>query len=308
MTFQQLEYLVSVYDHRHFGHAAVECKVSQPTLSTTIQKLEAELGVTLFERSSRTVKPTPICEKVVQQERQTLMAAEGIGQLIADAQRKPSGTFRLGILPTIAPYLLPRCFPKLCKDFPQLDLRVKEMKTQPIKEALLSGDIDAAVIVRTEDAEGLRLTPLFFEQFVAYVAPSHALYNLPAIKTSDLVNEAVWLLDEGHCFRDQLIKFCHLKSAEMSRRSYTLGSIETFMRMVEAGDGVTFIPELALFQLNSEQRKLVRPFAIPIPTREIVLATAPHFVRESVKDLLVERICGCVPERMKKLNNTETRV
>ena len=183
MTFQQLEYLVSVYDHRHFGHAAMECKVSQPTLSTTIQKLEAELGVTLFERSSRTVKPTPICEKVVQQARQTLMAAEGIGQLIADAQRKPSGTVRLGILPTIAPYLLPRCFPKLCKDFPQLDLRVKEMKTQPIKEALLSGDIDAAVIVRTEDAEGLRLTPLFFEQFVAYVAPSHALYNLPAIKT-----------------------------------------------------------------------------------------------------------------------------
>ena len=97
-----------------------------------------------------------------EQARQTLMAAEGIGQLIADAQRKPSGKFRLGILPTIAPYLLPRCFPKLCKDFPQLDLRVKEMKTQPIKEALLSGDIDAAVIVRTEDTEGLRLTPLFF--------------------------------------------------------------------------------------------------------------------------------------------------
>ena len=118
----------------------------------------------------------------------------------------------------------------------------------------------------------------------------------------------MWLLDEGHCFRDQLVKFCNLKSAEVSRRSYSLGSIETFMRMVEAGDGVTFIPELALAQLNAEQRKLVRPFAIPIPTREIVLATAPHFVRESVKGLLVEEIRGCVPERMLKLNNTETRV
>ena len=308
MTFQQLEYLVSVYDHRHFGHAAVECKVSQPTLSTTIQKLEAELGVTLFERSSRTVKPTPICEKVVQQARQTLMAAEGIGQLIADAQRKPSGTFRLGILPTIAPYLLPRCFPKLCKDFPQLDLRVKEMKTQPIKEALLSGDIDAAVIVRTEDAEGLRLTPLFFEQFVAYVAPSHALYHLPAIKTSDLVNEAVWLLDEGHCFRDQLVKFCSLKSAQASKSTYSLGSIETFMRMVEGGKGVTFIPELALDQLTESQRQLVRPFALPIPTRQVVALTTKSFVRLSQLRLVVDAVRNSVPERMLKMNNTEQRV
>ncbi len=308
MTLQQLEYLVSIYEHRHFGKAAVECNIAQPTLSSMIHKLETELGVLLFERTSRSVKPTHICERVVQQARQTLRAAEGIRQLIDDAQRLPEGTFRLGILPTITPYLLPRCFPKLCRKHPKLDLRVSEMKTHQIKKALLAGDIDAAVVVRTEELEGLQLESLFFEQFVAYVTPSHALYHLPTIKTSDLANEALWLLDEGHCFRDQLVKFCNLKSAEVSRRSYSLGSIETFMRMVEAGDGVTFIPELALAQLNAEQRKLVRPFAIPIPTREIVLATAPHFVRESVKGLLVEEIRGCVPERMLKLNNTETRV
>ena len=143
---------------------------------------------------------------------------------------------------------------------------------------------------------------------MAYVSRGDQLFDHSSIKTADLVDEPLWLLDEGHCFRDQLVKFCNLKSARQSKRTYTLGSIETFMRMVESGQGVTFIPELALQQLSADQRQLVRPFAIPIPTREILLLTAPGFVRNALRNLLVESVRKAVPKEMLKMNNTEQRI
>ena len=218
------------------------------------------------------------------------------------------GVFRLGILPTIAPYLLPRFFPSLCLRNKTLDLRVVEMKTDEMKRALERHEIDAGIMVAVEELEGFDCHTLYYEQFLAYVARQDALFSHQSIKTADLADEALWLLDEGHCFRDQLVKFCSLKSATAPRRTYTLGSIETFMRMVESGMGVTFIPELALEQLSAEQRGLVRPFAIPIPTREIILTTTTDFVRHTLRHLLVDSIRHSVPPQMLKLNNTEQRV
>ena len=168
--------------------------------------------------------------------------------------------------------------------------------------------MDAAILADVGGWEGDAKHPLYYEQFLAYVSEGDALFGHRSIKSCDLQHESLWLLDEGHCFRDQLVKFCSLKSAGASRRAYTLGSIETFMRMVEAGQGITFIPELALQQLSETQRKLVRPFALPIPTRSVVLITPPHFVRDRVADLLTERIRACVPPEMLKLNNSEQRV
>ena len=156
--------------------------------------------------------------------------------------------------------------------------------------------------------ENYEQTPLYFEQFLAYVSKSDALYANKSIKTSDLNDEFLWLLDEGHCFRDQLVKFCSLKSAQVSKNTYSLGSIETFMRMVEGGKGVTFIPELALEQLTDSQRQLVRPFALPIPTRQVVALTTKSFVRLSQLRLVVDAVRKNVPERMLKMNNTEQRV
>ena len=308
MTLQQLEYLVAADRLQHFGRAAQACNVAQPTLSAMLQKLEAELGVKLFDRSARSVRTTDIGQKVVLMAKRTLQAAEGLKQVVQEETHQLGGTFRLGILPTIAPYLLPRFFPQLAHQIPQLDLRVTELKSSALKQALTDGDIDAAILADVEGLEGFNKQTLFYEQFMAYVAEGDALSNLGSIRTFDLRHESLWLLDEGHCFRDQLVRFCSLESAAPSRRCYTLGSIETFMRMVEAGLGVTFIPELALQQLTASQRKLVRPFALPIPTRQVILITPPHFVRTSITDILAERIRQCVPREMLKLNNTEQRV
>ena len=308
MTLQQLEYIVAVYRTRHFVKAAEACGVTQPTLSAMIQKLEAELDVKLFERSSQQVMPTAIGKVVVEQAWKVLNRARKLKDIVAEEKKALTGTFRLGILPTIAPYLLPRFFPRLMRENSSLEIRVVEMKTADIRRAIDRGEIDAAVMVDTGDLDDYALTTLFYEQFLAYVSPSDQLSAKKSIKTSDLSNELLWLLDEGHCFRDQLVKYCQLKAAKTSQSAYSLGSIETFMRIVENGQGVTFIPELATMQLTPTQKELVRPFAIPIPTREVVMATSKAFVRQSLLNMIVGQIRNSVPEKMLKLNNTEQRI
>ena len=308
MTLQQMEYIVAVYRMRHFAKAAEACGVTQPTLSAMIQKLEKELGVKLFERSSQQVAPTAIGKLVVEQAWKVLARANKIKDIIAEEQHSLSGIFRIGILPTIAPYLLPRFFTRLVKENPGIDFHIIEMKTAEIKKALSRGDIDAAIAVRLDELDVYEQTSMYYEQFIAYVAKNDPLYEKKNIKTSDLGNEFLWLLDEGHCFRDQLVKFCNLKSATESKSKYSLGSIETFMRMVESGQGVTFIPELALSQLSDEQKELVRPFALPIPVRDVVLLTTKNFVRHSIANLVVEAIKKHVPQNMLSYNNTEQRI
>lgn len=308
MTLQQLEYIVAVYRTRHFVKAAEACGVTQPTLSAMIQKLEAELDVKLFERSSQQVMPTAIGKVVVEQAWKVLNRARKLKDIVAEEKKSLTGTFRLGILPTIAPYLLPRFFPRLMRENSSLEIRVVEMKTADIRRAIDRGEIDAAVMVDTGDLDDYALTTLFYEQFLAYVSPSDQLSAKKSIKTSDLSNELLWLLDEGHCFRDQLVKYCQLKAAKSSQSAYSLGSIETFMRIVENGQGMTFIPELATMQLTPPQKELVRPFAIPIPTREVVMATSKAFVRQSLLNMIVGQIRNSVPEKMLKLNNTEQRI
>lgn len=308
MTLQQMEYIVAVARTHHFANAARECGVTQPTLSAMIRKLEDELGVTLFERSSQQVQLTPIGRLVVAQAKEMLGVEQRIKEIIAEEQNELGGTFRLAILPTIAPYLLPRFMPALSRKYPELDIRVVEMKTSQLSKALENGDVDAAVAVTVKELSELQHRVLYYEQFVAYVSREDPLFMRKSITVADLSKEFLWLLDEGHCFRDQLVKFCKLKSAARSKTTYRLGSIETFMRMVEGGQGVTFIPELALEQLNEWQKELVRPFGLPIPVREVVMLTARNFIRRSVLDILIASIIDCVPQRMLKLNNTEQRI
>ncbi len=308
MTLQQMEYIVAVYRLRHFAKAAEQCGVTQPTLSAMIQKLEKELGIKIFERSSQQVVPTAVGKLVVEQAWKVLARANKIKDIVSEQRHSLSGTFRIGILPTIAPYLLPRFFTKLEKENPSTDFRILEMKTAEITKALQRDEIDAAIAVRLDELDIFTQTTLFYEQFIAYVAKSDPLFTKKNIKTSDLSNEFLWLLDEGHCFRDQLVKFCNLKSATESKAKYSLGSIETFMRMVESGEGVTFIPELALCQLSEKQTELVRPFALPIPVREVVLLTAKNFVRESIAEVIVKSVKDNVPQSMLSYNNTEQRI
>lgn len=308
MTLQQMEYIVAVYRLRHFAKAAEQCGVTQPTLSAMLQKLEKELGTKIFERSSQQVTPTAIGKLIVEQAREVLTRANRIKDIVEEQRHSLSGTFRIGILPTIAPYLLPRFFTKMEKENPSTDFQILEMKTAEITKAMQHGEINAAIAVRLDELDTFNQTTLFYEQFIAYVAKNDALFANKNIKTSDLSNEFLWLLDEGHCFRDQLVKFCNLKSATESKSKYSLGSIETFMRMVESGQGVTFIPELALSQLSASQSELVRPFALPIPVREVVLLTPKDFVRQSIAEVIVKSVKENVPQSMLSYNNTEQRI
>ena len=308
MTLQQLEYILAVNQFRHFAKAAEYCRVTQPTLSAMIQKLEEELDTRIFDRSQQPVCPTPVGIHIIEQAQNILVQANRIKNIIEEEKHSLTGTFKLGILPTVAPYLLPRFFPQLMKKYPDLDIRVVEMKTNDIKKALQTGEIDAGIVASLAGMEELQQTPLFYEQFFAYVSREDALFNNEVIRTSDLNGEQLWLLDEGHCFRDQLVRFCQMKSARASQLAYHLGSMETFMRMVESGKGVTFIPELAVLQLGDAQKELVRSFAIPCPTRQVVLLTNKNFIRHTLLEVLVKEIKLYVPKEMLSLKATQAVV
>ena len=308
MTLQQLEYILAVNQFRHFAKAAEYCRVTQPTLSAMIQKLEEELDTRIFDRSQQPVCPTPVGIHIIEQAQNILVQAKRIKNIIEEEKHSLTGIFKLGILPTVAPYLLPRFFPQLMKKYPDLDIRVVEMKTNDIKKALQTGEIDAGIVASLTGMEELQQTPLFYEQFFAYVSREDALFNNEVIRTSDLNGEQLWLLDEGHCFRDQLVRFCQMKSARASQLAYHLGSMETFMRMVESGKGVTFIPELAVLQLGDAQKELVRCFAIPCPPRQVGLLTNKNFIRHTLLEVLVKEIKLSVPKEMLSLKATQAVV
>ena len=252
--------------------------------------------------------PTPIGRQVIEQGWKVLVRARKLKETVEEEKHSLLGTFHIGILPTIAPYLIPRFFPQLMKKYPEMDIRIMEMKTEDIKRALRHGDIDVGIVALLDEMEDFENVHLFYEQFFGYVSEGDNLYQNKVIKTTDLKGEYLWMLDEGHCFRDQLVKFCHLKGASQSQRAYSLGSIETFMRMVESGKGMTFIPELAILQLTEKQKSLVRPFAIPIPTRDIVMLTNRNFIRTTLRQMLVEEIQSAVPEDMLTLKQMQQRV
>ena len=283
MNIQQLEYILAVDTYRHFAKAAEHCRVTQPTLSMMIQKLEDELGVKLFDRNIQPVCPTP-AGRIANEEGQSL-----------------KGTFRLAVLPTIAPYLLPRFFQQVSEKHPDLDIRILEMQTAPTTKALLNGEIDAAIIANQPTEVQLQGDILYYEQFYAYVARNESVFKKEMVRSADISEERLWLLDEGHCFRDQLMRFCQMEKVKLRQAAYRLGSLETFMRMVESGNGVTFIPELATYQLSEQQKELVRPFAIPKPAREIVWVTRKDFIRHSVAGILIESIRKSVPKEMRTL-------
>ena len=309
MTLQQLEYILAVDRYRHFGRAAEACNVTQPTLSAMIGKLEEELNAKLFDRNRQPICPTPVGEQVLRQAKEVLAQADSIKDIVEEEKHSLNGTFRVGILPTIAPYLLPRFFPQLMKKYPILDIRVREMKTHEIKEALLQGDIDAGILAQIEGLEEYEQTHLFYEKYEGYVSREDALFAKETLRTSDVASSRdLWLLDEGHCFRDQMVRFCQMKSSQTSQLAYNLGSMETFMRMVESGKGITFIPELAVMQLSGEQKELVRPFAIPVPTRQLILITNRNFIRQTLLDVIVKEIQASVPKEMLKMKAGQSLV
>lgn len=272
MNLRDLEYLVAVGEHRHFGRAAEACMVSQPTLSTQLKKLEQELGISLIERSPRHVMLTSAGERVAERGRVILDEAAAIRAFARQVNDPEGGSLRLGIFPTLAPYLLPHVVPALHERYPNLELLLIEEKTEVVLDQLRSGRLDVGILALPITGEPLHQQPLFTEDFVLAVPAGHPLAAEEGpVDPSVLAGEQVLLLEEGHCLRDQALSVCRLTGAS-ERRGFRATSLETLRQMVAAGVGITLLPSLAVKPPvpPSDDIVLLR-FSEPVPQREIAM-------------------------------------
>jgi LysR family hydrogen peroxide-inducible transcriptional activator len=268
MNLRDLEYLVALAETRHFGRAAERCHVSQPTLSAQLRKLEDFLGVALVERRPRRVALTPAGEAVVARARRMLQDADDIRGLARASQDPLSGPLKVGFIPTLGPYLLPRVAPRIAKALPKLALLLHEYQTAPLVERTLAGELDLAVLALPAETKGLATRTLFAESFLVAMPEAHRLAARKRVKATDLEGEKLLLLEEGHCLRDQALEVCaHVGTDEQAFRAT---SLETLRQMVASGLGLTLLPGLAAEGPFASSRGLaVRPFAPPTPNRTI---------------------------------------
>ena len=305
MTFTQLEYIVAIDSHRHFAGAAEHCFVTQPTLSMQVQKLEEELGIKIFDRSKQPVIPTEAGIEIIEQARKILSEKSVIKEIVQIKKGELSGELRIGIIPTLAPYLLPLFVQSFTKKFPQVKLVVNEIMTENIIQRLREGSIDAGLLVTPLQEKGIREHVLFYEELVAYVSKKNDVYKKNYLLAQDIDPNKLWLLEEGHCFRSQIVNLCELRKAskEGSHFEYEAGSIETLRRMVEMNDGITIMPELATTHLTKGQMQLIRHFKSPPPMREVSLIVHRDFVKQRLMQVLKQEIINTIPEKIKKNKN-----
>ncbi|GAA4304866.1 hydrogen peroxide-inducible genes activator [Compostibacter hankyongensis] len=301
MTAVQLEYIVAVDTYRSFVTAAEKCFVTQPTLSMQIQKLEDELGVKLFDRSKLPVTTTEIGEEVIEQARIILKENARVREIIDNYKKEVQGTLRVGIIPTLAPYLLPPLVAQFTPKYPAVKLEVWEYNTEEICRQLKQERLDCGVLATPLEDAQLREQPLFYESFVVYTSPDHPLYRKKVVKASELTTRDVWLLNEGHCMRNQVLNLCREHNDKYGDRNlaYNTGSVETLKRMVEQNRGWTVLPELSITELENARLEMIRYFHSPEPVREISLVTHRHFIKQALIAAFREEVSAIIPEKMK---------
>ena len=321
MTLTELKYIVAVARERHFGKAAEACFVSQPTLSVAVKKLEEELELKLFERSANEVTVTPLGEEVVRQAQSVLEQAANIKDIAKRGKDPLAGALRLGVIYTIAPYLLPDLVRNVIARTPQMPLMLQENFTVKLLEMLRTGEIDCAILAEPFPDTGLAMAPLYDEPFVAAVPSTHALAKLSSVTAEQLKSETMLLLGTGHCFRDHVLEVCpefarFSSNAEGIRKSFEGSSLETIKHMVAAGMGVTLVPRLAvpagLLDPKPKRRKDTESFIryLPItdeagsapPTRRVVLAWRRSFTRYEAIAALRNAIYACELAGVKRLS------
>jgi LysR family transcriptional regulator, hydrogen peroxide-inducible genes activator len=304
ITLTQLSYVTAVAQTRNFGLAAKSCFISQPTLSMQIQKLEDDLGVTLFDRSKKPVEPTAIGQRIIEQAQVVLQEAKRIEELIKEEKGEISGEFKLGIIPTLAPYLLPLFLEKFTITYPAVNLIVEEMQTQKIIKMLKEDKIDAGILVTPLNHKGIVEWPLFNDPFLAYLAPKHPLLSLSQVSDKDLSLDDIWLLNEGHCFRDQAIEICKRvkgKGSKNKNLTFESGNLETLKRLVDQNFGYTLLPSLAILGMPaSEQKKKVRFFKSPAPIREVSVVYSRNYLKKSIIEALHKEVVSALPRELKK--------
>jgi LysR family hydrogen peroxide-inducible transcriptional activator len=295
MTLRDLQYLVALADHEHFGKAAEACHVSQPALSAQIGKMEQRLGVQLFERSNRRVAITPAGETAVAHARVVLEEAQKIGELSSTDRRPLSGQLRLGVIATVGPYLMPHLLAPLRKTYPNLDLFLREGLTEHLLAELRTGQLDAVIASDTFEDSSLRSIPLFFEPFQLAVPRGHPLAVKSPVSRRDLNSSDMVLLEDGHCLRDQTLDICPA-NRRGNIRQFHATSLETLRHLVAAGNGYTLIPELAVNNDKHLKSLIVyRSFDDKRMGRNIILVSRNRFSRNSDIDALASFIVDHLP-------------
>lgn len=294
MTIIQLEYLLAVANFGSFSVAAEHCFVTQPSLSMQIKSLEDELGVMLLDRSKKPVIPTEAGVAVLEQARETLREYNSIKEVVARIKGEMSGLIRLGVIPTIAPYMLHKFIPDFVKRYPKVELEIREMKTEHIIDALNRDRIDAALVAGGTCGEGILEYDLFDDRFFAYVSPDSPLYNKSNIRIEDIDMRELILLSAGNCMRDQVLELCQARREVPAHYSFESGSLDTLMRIVDCTSCMTVIPEMAVEYVPKERQPQVKSLLKGASSRKISLAIRRTYVKKSIVDALKETILDCV--------------
>lgn len=296
MTIQQLEYIVAVDKYRHFVKAAEACNITQSTLSSMIQKLEDELDIVIFDRKRHPVGVTEVGAKVISHARTVLSDTERIKEMILTEQQKETGEIKMGVIPTVAPYILPKLFNLLKKNYPGLHLRASEDMTSTLVSKLECAEIDMALMATPIGNKNLLEIPIYYEKFLAYVSSGEEIYEEEEIDASKMPTEHLWVLQEGHCLRNQVLDICGSKSAYSA--IYEAGSIDTLIRIVDTNGGYTIIPELHKDFLSPSQASRLRKIVKPEPVREISLVIRADYVKERFLNIISDSIRKIIPEQM----------
>ncbi|MFZ4581763.1 MAG: LysR substrate-binding domain-containing protein [Paludibacter sp.] len=295
MTLQQLEYVLALDKTRHFVRAADMCGVTQPTLSAMIQKLEDELDCRIFDRSSHPIVPTPVGEIVIKKAQTVLHSVNLLKESIVSIKGSLTGSFTVAMIPTVAPYLLPGFIAAFQRDYPEVSLRVTEMRTDSIIRNLQSAEIDMAILATPLNDPNLLEVPLYYEKFEAYISPNEKLFEKHEIATEEMSDDKLWVLEEGHCLRNQVFNFCKNRK---HASTYEAGSIDTLVKIVDINGGYTVIPELHVELLSEIQKLNVRQIVKPEATREISLVIRHDYVREGLMNAVANAVKQIIPQHM----------
>lgn len=291
MTIIQLEYLLAVANCGSFSAAAEKCFVTQPSLSMQIKNLEEELGIVLLDRTRKPVVPTNAGEAVLRQARETVKAFEAIREIVANLKNDVSGTLRLGIIPTIAPYLLHRLIPDFTKKHPKVDLMIREMKSRDIIHALRHDMLDAAIMSGGTIPDDIQEADLFNDRFFVYVSPDHPLRQRNNIRIEDIDPRRMLLLSEGNCLRDQILELCLPRKNTTRQYAFDCNSIETLMRIVDSTpNSFTVVPEMVTEFIEEPHRSQLKTLAKGAVSRKISIAVRRTYAKSSLIAALKESI------------------
>ena len=299
MTLVQLSYIVAVDKYKNFGVAAKNCNVTQPTLSMQIQKLEEDLDVVLFDRSQQPIKATKAGELLLKQAKIILREAQTFTEMVAEEKDEARGEIKIGVIPTLAPYLIPLFLKDFMRENPRVKVIIEELQTDRILQKFDDAELDLGLLVTPIDHEGMLFEPIFYEPFLAYVSDKSALARNNKVDQKDLNSNDLWLLTDGHCFREQSLLICKNRKKNSDQNKNLLfesGSLETLKKMIDQESGFTLLPYLATLDVHNSKK--LKEFNQPVPAREVSVIYSRYFRKNKIKESLIASIHRNLPKEL----------